>query len=122
MSQRREGASIRGSQLGRAPVFSALGDVTRLQLIGTLSLGQPRSISELAEGSDLSRQAITKHLRILEDVGLVHGERRGREILFRFVPKPVDEAVRFLEVVSRQWDQALGRLKSLVESDSPGSG
>ena len=101
----------------RAPLFAALGDRTRLDLIGRLSLGQPCSISGLTEGSRLTRQAITKHLRILEDVGLVRGERQGRETHFRFVPQPIDEAQRFLDCVSKQWEGALGRLKAFVEAD-----
>jgi DNA-binding transcriptional ArsR family regulator len=100
-----------------APVFAALGDGTRLRLIGNLCRGEARSISDLAEGSRLTRQAITKHLRILENVGLVHGERRGREILFEFKPKPIEDAIRYLDHVSRQWDGALARLKSFVEKD-----
>jgi DNA-binding transcriptional ArsR family regulator len=114
MSQRRDTAPP-GSLPARAPLFSALGDGTRLQLIGSLSRGGRRSISDLAEGSRVTRQAITKHLRILEEVGLVRGERRGREILFRFTPKPIDEARAFLDLVSRRWDEALARLKSFVE-------
>jgi DNA-binding transcriptional ArsR family regulator len=101
----------------RAPLFAALGDSTRLELIGRLSLGQPRSISGLTEGSKLTRQAITKHLRILEEVGLVRGERRGREIRFHFVPRQIDVARSFLDQVSRQWDGALGRLKAFVEAN-----
>jgi DNA-binding transcriptional ArsR family regulator len=111
MSRRHE------ADVARAPLFAALGDSTRLELIGRLSLGRPRSISGLTEGSRLTRQAITKHLRILEDVGLVRGERRGREFRFHFVPQPIDEARRFLDHVSRRWDAALGRLKAFVESD-----
>jgi DNA-binding transcriptional ArsR family regulator len=114
MSQRGEAG------LTRAPIFAALGDRTRLELIGRLSLGQPRSISGLTEGSRLTRQAITKHLRVLEDAGLVRGERRGREIHFHFVPRAVDEAQRFLDHVSGQWEAALGRLKAFVEADPGG--
>jgi DNA-binding transcriptional ArsR family regulator len=111
MSRRRD------TDFARAPLFAALGDSTRLELIGRLSLGRPSSISALTEGSRLTRQAITKHLRILEEVGLVRGERRGRETRFHFVPRPIDEARRFLDHVTRQWDGALGRLKAFVEAD-----
>src|ERR1700733_9040048 len=113
MSRRRD------PDVAGAPLFAALGDSTRLELIGRLSLGQPRSISGLTEGSRLTRQAITKHLRILEDVGLVRAERGGREIHFHFVPQPIAEARRFLDRVSSQWDGALGRLKAFVEADQP---
>ncbi len=117
MSRRRNTALV-SAQRTHAPVFAALGDGTRLQLIGKLSLGQPRSISELSEDSKLTRQAITKHLRVLENVGLVRGERQGRETLFKFTPEPIEEAKKYLGLVSEQWGQTLARLKSFVEMDA----
>ncbi len=99
----------------RAPVFAALGDDTRLSLIAKLSAGQPYSISQLTEGSRLTRQAITKHLRVLERVGIVHSIHKGRVSLFAFDPKPLEETKEYLDFVARQWDQALSRLKSFVE-------
>jgi DNA-binding transcriptional ArsR family regulator len=99
----------------RAPVFAALGDETRLLLVAKLCRGQPSSISELTEGSKLTRQAITKHLRVLERVGLVRCIRQGRESRFKFDPEPIQEVREYLDLVSEQWDQALGRLKSFVE-------
>ncbi|MGI8745239.1 MAG: ArsR/SmtB family transcription factor [Bryobacteraceae bacterium] len=98
-----------------APVFSALGDETRLALVAKLCNGQPYSISQLTEGSKLTRQAITKHLRVLEGVGIVHGIRTGRESLFEFNPEPIKDIKEYLNLVSEQWDQALARLKSFVE-------
>jgi DNA-binding transcriptional ArsR family regulator len=97
------------------PIFAALGDETRLSLVAKLSGGQPRSISQLTRGSRLTRQAITKHLRVLEDAAIVHSIRKGRESLFEFDPQPLEEAKSYLELVSEQWDEALSRLKSLVE-------
>lgn len=99
----------------QAPVFAALGDETRLRLVGALCSGQPRSISRLTQGSDLSRQAVTKHLRVLEGAGLVHSARRGREALFMLAPGPIEAARNCLETVSWQWEQALSRLKGFVE-------
>jgi DNA-binding transcriptional ArsR family regulator len=99
----------------RAIVFAALGDETRLLLVAKLSQGQPCSISQLTEGSKLTRQAITKHLRVLEDVGIVHSARTGRESLFELDPKPMEEIGEYLDRISEQWDQALGRLKVFVE-------
>lgn len=99
----------------RAPVFAALGDETRLTLVAKLCAGQPYSISQLTAGSRLTRQAITKHLRVLESVGIVHSVRTGRESLFKFDPQPMDEIKEYLDRVSEQWDQALSRLKSFVE-------
>jgi DNA-binding transcriptional ArsR family regulator len=104
----------RGTQ-DRASVFAALGDKTRLSLIGKLSSGPPQSISRLAEGSNVTRQAITKHLRVLEGAGIVHSIRTGRESLFAFRPEPLRDLQSYLERVSSQWDDAIGRLKTFVE-------
>jgi DNA-binding transcriptional ArsR family regulator len=100
---------------GRAAIFAALGDETRLLLIAKLCSGQPHSISELTVGSKLTRQAITKHLRVLQRAGIVHGVRAGREKRFEFDPEPMQEIKQYLDIVSEQWDQALARLKSFVE-------
>ena len=81
-----------------------------------LSSGQPHSIAQLTAGSRLTRQAITKHLRVLEGAGIVHSVRTGRENLFQFDPEPIEEIQQYLNRVSEQWDQALARLKSFVES------
>ena len=98
-------------------MFAALGDETRLLLLAKLCSGQQYSIAELTEGTRLTRQAVTKHLRVLERVRMVHGSRAGRQNLFEFDPKPVNEMKEYLELVSRQWDGALARLKTFVESD-----
>lgn len=82
-----------------------------------LSDARPRSISQLAEGSTITRQAITKHLRVLEQAGLVRAEAVGRECLYEFQPKALDEAQNYLALVSRQWEQALSRLKAFVEKE-----
>ena len=99
-----------------ATVFAALGDETRLRLVAKLCRGQPRSISQLTKGSRLSRQAITKHLRVLEKAEIVHSFRTGRESLFELDPEPIEELKKYLDLVSKQWDQALARLKLFVES------
>src|SRR5277367_4117504 len=98
-----------------APVFAALGDRTRLSIVVKLSSGPPRSISQLAERSELTRQAITKHLRVLENAGIVHSEKAGRESLYAFDPAPLDDLRKYLDRVSEQWDQALERLRTFVE-------
>lgn len=108
-------SGIAGKGRAHAPVFAALGDATRLSLIARLSVGQPCSISRLTGGSKLTRQAISKHLRVLEGAGIVHGVRAGREKLFEFDPEPLGEIRNYLDLVSGQWDQALARLKSFVE-------
>ncbi|HEY4740277.1 MAG: metalloregulator ArsR/SmtB family transcription factor [Candidatus Acidiferrales bacterium] len=99
----------------RAPVFAALGDETRLSLVAKLCVGRPRSISQLTKGSRLTRQAITKHLRVLESAEIVHSVRSGRENVFEFNPRPIEEIKSYLELVAEEWDQALGRLKDFVE-------
>jgi DNA-binding transcriptional ArsR family regulator len=99
----------------RALVFAALGDETRLAVIAKLTGGESQSISRLTVGTDLSRQAVTKHLRVLQGAGVVRSLRAGRENLFTLETKPLDDARRYLEGVSRQWDDALARLKSYVE-------
>lgn len=96
-------------------MFAALGDETRLTLVVRLSAGQPQSISQLTEGTRLTRQAVTKHLRVLESAGIVHNIRNGRESRFEFNPQPIAEMKEYLESVSAQWDRALSRLKSFVE-------
>ncbi len=101
---------------GPSVLFAALGDETRLALVGKLSSGQPRSIAQLTEGSRLTRQAITKHLGVLAKAGLVRCERAGRESHFALDPAPLAEMHSYLDSVSRQWDEALLRLKAFVET------
>jgi len=104
-----------GNRRSRARVFAALGDETRLALVAELSGGDRRSISQLAAGSALTRQAVTKHLRVLERAGLVRCLHAGRESRFEFNPKAMEEMREYLEFVSAKWDEALGRLKAFVE-------
>lgn len=99
----------------RAVLFAALGDETRLLLIAKLCDGRAYSIAQLTQGTHVTRQAITKHLRVLEDAGIVHSMHKGRESLFEFDPAPMDELRAYLDRVSADWDQALGRLKAFVE-------
>jgi DNA-binding transcriptional ArsR family regulator len=97
-----------------APVFAALGDETRLKLVARLCAG-PESITHLTTGSAITRQAITKHLQVLADAGLVRDIRRGRERIWEFDAERLAEARRCLDEISRQWDAALDRLKKFVE-------
>jgi DNA-binding transcriptional ArsR family regulator len=99
----------------RARVFAALGDKTRLALVARLCSGQPRSISQLANDSKLTRQAITKHLGVLERAGIVRSSHAGRERLFQFDSEPIEGLQAYLASVSKQWDQTLARLKTQVE-------
>ncbi|MFZ2021888.1 MAG: ArsR/SmtB family transcription factor [Terracidiphilus sp.] len=96
-------------------LFAALGDKTRLALVTRLCAGQPASIAQLTSGTHLTRQAVTKHLRVLQRAGMVHSTRSGREALFSLNPEPMQQMQDYLNRVSRQWDHALARLKSFVE-------
>jgi DNA-binding transcriptional ArsR family regulator len=98
-----------------ASVFAALGDETRLSVLVKLCSGKPQSISRLTVGTNLTRQAVTKHLHVLADAGVVRSVRSGRESRFALEPKAIDDVRDYLERVSKQWDQALARLKSFVE-------
>jgi DNA-binding transcriptional ArsR family regulator len=96
-------------------MFAALGDATRLSLINKLGDGGAVSIARLTRGSKLTRQAVTKHLRVLESAGVVGSRRIGRENLYRLEAAPIAEMRNYLDDISRQWADALGRLKAFVE-------
>lgn len=98
-----------------APVFAALGDETRLRFIALLCAGGAMSIAQLTAGTEITRQAVTKHLRVLADAGLVRDIKAGRERLWEFAPTQLEEARRSLEVIAQQWDHALSKLKMAVE-------
>ena len=98
-----------------APIFAALGDETRLRLIAVLCAGGAVSIAHLTAGTEITRQAVTKHLHVLADAGLVRDLKVGRERLWEFEPAHLEEARRSLEMIGRRWDQALARLKLAVE-------
>lgn len=99
----------------QAQVFAALGDPTRLSLVAKLIDRKPHSISTLTAGSKITRQAITKHLTVLQNVGLVCKVKDGRESLYELDPKPLESLQQYLEVIAAQWDQALQNLKAFVE-------
>jgi len=100
---------------GPAPVFAALGDTTRLELVSRLSDGERRSITELTEGLSLTRQAVTKHLQVLRKAGLVHQKRTGRESRYAMQPRAIADARDYLARVSAQWDEAIVRLRAVVD-------
>lgn len=99
-----------------APLFAALGDATRLGVLVSLCSGGPLTVTRLSGKFEVSRQAITKHLDVLADAGLVRSSRQGRERIWELEPKRLDDAHQYLERLSRHWDDALGRLKAFVES------
>lgn len=100
-----------------AGLFAALGDETRLRLVSRLCDSGPQSITRLTEGFDVTRQAITKHLRVMEGSGLVRSTRQGRESVWQLEQRRLEEARRYLATISRQWDNALERLRALVEEE-----
>ena len=100
-------------------VFFALGDDTRLSVVQKLSAGTALSATSLSDGAQITRQAIVKHLQVLEGAGLVSYEKRGREVLYTLEGRRLDEARAFLEGVSAGWDRAIARLRELVEEPPP---
>lgn len=100
---------------GPARVFAALGEESRLRLVARLCAGGPTSIAQLTTGSGVTRQAITKHLHVLANAGLVRAVRQGRECLWKPKLQNLELARHYLDLISQQWDEALGRLKVFVE-------
>ena len=98
-----------------APIFAALGDETRLRLIAVLCAGGAMSIAQLTSGTEITRQAVTKHLHVLANAGLVHDIKVGRERRWEFEPTHLEEARRSLDVIAQQWDHALNKLKMALE-------
>jgi DNA-binding transcriptional ArsR family regulator len=110
-------SAARGDLADAAPLFAALGDATRLSLLDRLGSSGPQSITRLTAGSAVTRQAITKHLQVLAEAGLVQDARRGRERIWSLDAGRLEEARRSLDQIARHWDQALGRLRALVEDE-----
>ena len=99
-----------------ANVFAALGDPTRLKLVAVLCAGGALSIAQLTANTHISRQGVTKHLQVLADAGVVRHMKQGRERLWQLEPGQIEEAKRTLELIGQQWEVALGKLKTFVES------
>ena len=102
---------------GSAAIFAALGDETRLGLVSRLCDEGPLSIARLTGGFDITRQAITKHLRVMEEAGLVRSARVGRQTVYELEPRRVEQVRRHLDRISQEWDRALSRLRALVEDE-----
>ena len=100
-----------------APVFAALGDQTRLDLVSRLCTRGPMSITALTKGARVTRQAVTKHLHVLAGAGLAHGTRVGRDRVWKIDSSRLDDARRWLDHIEGQWDEALGRLKASLEGN-----
>jgi DNA-binding transcriptional ArsR family regulator len=113
----RTSAVLRSDVRDAAPLFAALGDETRLHLVMRLAAGGPGSITDLSAHSKVTRQAITKHLVVLSDAGLVRSTRRGRERVWDLAPERLSDANEYLTRISQMWDQAINRLRAFVETD-----
>jgi len=116
MSPRPSAAARRAPLKNSAPIFAALGDETRLRLVAVLCAGGAMSIAQLTSGTEITRQAVTKHLQVLANAGLVHDVKVGRERLWAFERARLEEGRRSLDAIALQWDQALMRLKRAVEA------
>jgi DNA-binding transcriptional ArsR family regulator len=101
-----------------ARVFAALGDPTRLRLVGMLCAGGALSIAQLTASTDVTRQGVTKHLQVLAQAGIVRDVKSGRERLWQLEPAQIGEARRALEAIGREWDMALAKLKAFAEADA----
>jgi len=98
------------------PLFAALGDKARLRLVFRLCNNGPMSITRLTAGSKVTRQAITKHLHVMQQAGLVHSARQGRESVWQLDQRRLKDARHYLDLISKRWDDALGRLREFVEN------
>lgn len=110
-------SSPKSSEKASAALFAALGDETRLRIVMRLSRGESLSITELASGAGITRQAVTKHLHVLAGAGIAHGSRSGRERHWSLDGRRMEQARAFLDRISVQWDDALARLKAAVEGE-----
>lgn len=113
MSSRRSNAAFKRS----APIFAALGDATRLHVVSRLCNEGPLSITQLTQGSEVTRQAVTKHLGVLAAAGVVHDFRQGRERVWELETQQLEAARRALDSISKGWDEALERLRAMVEDE-----
>lgn len=110
---RRSAATAR--RIHVAPVFAALGDETRLELVTRLCVHGRQSIAQLTSGAPVTRQAITKHLGVLAGAGLVRDTWRGRERIWDLDTARLHDARRYLDEVAQRWEEALARLAAFVE-------
>lgn len=104
-----------GSAEPLSPFFNALGDPNRLRIVTRLCEGGPCSTVQLTQVIPVTRQAATKHLLLLEAVGLVTSDRKGRERIWRIQPEPLAQASDYLTALSQRWDSAIDRLRAYVE-------
>lgn len=113
MSNKRPDLRLKAS----APIFAALGDETRLRLVIFLSTAGPSTTAALTAHVDVTRQAVAKHLRVMKEAGLVSSAYRGRDSVWQIEPAQLEEAQRCIELITARWDQAIDRLRTMVEEE-----
>jgi DNA-binding transcriptional ArsR family regulator len=113
-------STLRSPEPQLAEIFFALGDETRLSLLARLR-GGALTATSLADGARVTRQAIVRHLQVLNGAGLVTHEKRGREVLYLPDLQRLQAACAYLEMISAGWDRALDRLRDMVEGNARAS-
>ncbi len=98
-------------------VFAALADATRLRLVERLRRAPGQSTSALGAGEPISRQAITKHLEVLAEAGLVRATRAGRERLWQLDPTPLQPVEAWITALSAEWESRFDRLEAFLQSN-----
>jgi DNA-binding transcriptional ArsR family regulator len=101
-------------------VLLALADPTRRRILSALAAGGPATATTLADGLPVTRQAVTKHLALLDRVGLVSVHRVGREVRYEARPRPLDDTARWMASLAAQWERRLHAIKRLAEQ-GPGA-
>lgn len=101
-----------------APIFAALADPTRRDLLLRLAESSPKTASQLAEEFPITRQGILKHLNILEDAGLVGVQQIGREKRYTLTPEPLEDIDAWIRQLGQIWDDRLLRLKTMIEDET----
>jgi DNA-binding transcriptional ArsR family regulator len=97
-------------------IFAALADPTRRAVLRSIASGEASTATELAARLPVTRQAVQKHLALLEQAQLVDGERVGRETRFAATPAPLTDAIAWMTAVGERWDD---RLAALAEATRP---
>ena len=103
---------------GSGNTFWALSDPVRLEILDRISSGSEVTVSQLAAVLPITRQAVSRHVRTLEEAGLVKGSQEGREHRYHVDTAPLDDARRWLDRRVASWEDALRRLATYLESDT----
>jgi len=109
------------SEITRQNVFSALADENRRRIMEILTEDGEQTATQLAEKFNITRQGITKHLKIMEEAGLVTVHQRGRDKFYHLTPEPLEEASLWISAIAARWDKRLAALRDLLELDEDDS-